>query len=147
MNMYKIKVQRIVQAPIAKVFDAISDHGNYAAFPAIDDSELLQEGAEERNGLGAFRSVKMNGFQVWERITAFERPLHMQYKIEKAKPLGMNHYKGLIDFVDLGDETTQVTWVSEGEVAVPLVGKLLDKVMQKQGSGVFHSMLKSIEQR
>ena len=145
--MFTIKVQRLVKAPIDQVFEAISDHANYAAFPAIDGSELLQEGRQERNGLGAFRSVKMNGFQVWERITAFERPVHMQYKIEKAKPLGMNHYKGIIDFVDLGDETTQVTWVSEGEMTTPLVGKLLDKIMQKQGTSVFHSMLKSIEKR
>jgi uncharacterized protein YndB with AHSA1/START domain len=145
--MFKIKVERIVKAPIDKVFEAISDHGNYAAFPMIDKSELLQEGAEENNGLGAFRSVKMGSFQVWERITAFERPVHMQYKIERAKPLKMNHYKGVIDFVDLGDDTTKVTWVSEGAMAIPLLGKLLDKNIQKQGTGVFHSMLKSIERR
>lgn len=145
--MFKIKVERIVKAPIDKVFEAISDHGNYAAFPMIDKSELLEEGAEENNGLGAFRSVKMGSFQVWERITAFERPVHMQYKIERAKPLKMNHYKGIIDFEDLGDDTTKVTWVSEGAMAIPLLGKLLDKNMQKQGTGIFHSMLKSIERR
>lgn len=145
--MFKIKVERIVKAPIDKVFEAISDHGNYAAFPVIDRSELLEEGATERNGLGAFRSVKMGLFQVWERITAFDRPVHMQYKIEKAKPLKMNHYKGIIDFKDLGDGTTKVTWVSEGEMTIPLLGKVLDKNMQRQGASVFHSMLKSIEQR
>jgi len=145
--MFKIKVERIVKAPIDKVFEAISDHGNYAAFPMIDKSELLEEGAEENNGLGAFRSVKMGSFQVWERITAFERPVHMQYKIERAKPLKMNHYKGIIDFEDLGDDSTKVTWVSEGAMAIPLLGKLLDKNMQKQGTGIFHSMLKSIERR
>lgn len=145
--MFKIKVERVVKAPIDKVFDAISDHGNYAAFPMIDESQLLEDGHEERNGLGAFRSVKMGSFQVWERITAFQRPVHMQYKIEQAKPLKMSHYKGIIDFEDLGDETTKVTWVSEGEMAIPLLGKLLDKNMQKQGAGIFHSMLKSIERR
>lgn len=145
--MFKIKVERVVKAPIEKVFEAISDHGNYAAFPSIDASELLEEGQAERNGLGVFRTVTMGSFKVWERITAFERPIHMQYKIEKAKPLGMRHYKGIIDFVDLGDNTTQVTWVSEGEMAIPLLGKLLDTNMQKQGAGVFHSMLKSIEKR
>lgn len=145
--MFKIRVQRHVKAPIDKVFEAICDHGNYAAFPSINQSELLQEGRLEKNGENAFRRVQMGSFQVWERITAFERPVHMQYKIERAKPLPMQHDKGIIDLVDLGDGSTQVTWVSEGAVAIPLLGKFFDKVMQKQGTGLFHSMLKSIERR
>lgn len=71
----------------------------------------------------------------------------MQYHIEKAKPLPMKHYKGWIDFKDLGDNTTQVTWISEGETPIPLLGKLIDKAMQKNGAAIFHSMLKSIEKR
>lgn len=145
--MFKIRVERTVKAPIEKVFEAISDHGNYALFPMIDGSELLSEGTEEKNGVDAYRRVQMGAFQVWERITAFDRPSHMQYKIIKAKPLPMKHYKGIIDFKDMGDNTTHVTWVSEGEMPIPLIGKLLDKNMQKQGTAIFHSMLKSIERR
>lgn len=98
-------------------------------------------------GVGALRSVQTGAFKVWERITALERPTHMQYHIEKSRPVKIAHDKGSIDLKDLGDGTTQVTWVSEGRVAVPLVGRLLDRKMQKQGTIVFNSMLKSLESR
>ena len=50
--MFKIKVERIVKLPIDKVFDAISDHENYALFPSVGIAKLLNEGDEERNGKG-----------------------------------------------------------------------------------------------
>lgn len=145
--MFKIKVERIVQAPIETVFEAISDHSNYALFSAVGSAHLLNEGKTERNGKGALRTVQTGAFKVWEKITDFERPIHMQYKIEKARPIKMEHYKGIIDLKDLGDNTTHVTWVSEGKMNIPLIGKLLDRKMQQQGTAVFHSMLKSIEKR
>lgn len=62
--MFNIRVKRVVNASIDTVFNAIVDHGNYAAFPMIDASSLLEEGEDERNGKGAFRIVKMKQFQV-----------------------------------------------------------------------------------
>lgn len=145
--MFKIKVERIVKKPINEVFEALSDHASYGLFRAVGTAKLLTEGDEERNGVGALRSVQTGAFKVWERITAFERPTHMQYKIEKSKPIRMQHNKGMIDLKDLGDGTTHVTWLSEGRIVVPLIGWALDRKMQKQGTKVFNSMLKSLESR
>lgn len=145
--MFKIKVERIVKKPINEVFEALSDHASYGLFKAVGTAKLLTEGDEERNGVGALRSVQTGAFKVWERITAFERPTHMQYKIEKSKPIRMQHNKGMIDLKDLGDGTTHVTWLSEGRIVVPLIGWALDRKMQKQGTKVFNSMLKSLESR
>ncbi|MFT5096723.1 MULTISPECIES: SRPBCC family protein [unclassified Psychrobacter] len=145
--MFKIKVERIVKKPINEVFEALSDHASYGLFKAVGTAKLLTEGDEERNGVGALRSVQTGAFKVWERITAFERPTHMQYKIEKSKPIKMQHNKGIVDLKDLGDGTTHVTWVSEGRIVVPLIGWALDRKMQKQGTKVFNSMLKSLESR
>lgn len=145
--MFKIKVERIVNKPIDEVFEALSDHANYALFKAVGRAKLLNQGDDERNGAGALRSVQTGAFKVWERITAFERPIHMQYHIEKSRPVKIAHDKGIIDLKDLGDGTTQVTWVSEGRVVVPLIGRLFDRKMQKQGTIVFNSMLKSLESR
>lgn len=145
--MFKIKVERIVKKPINEVFEALSDHASYGLFKAVGTAKLLTEGDEERNGVGALRTVQTGAFKVWERITAFERPTHMQYQIEKSRPIKMQHNKGIIDLKDLGDGTTHVTWVSEGRIVVPLIGWALDRKMQKQGTKVFNSMLKSLESR
>ena len=145
--MFKIKVERIVKKPINEVFEALSDHASYGLFKAVDTAKLLTEGDEERNGVGALRTVQTGAFKVWERITAFERPTHMQYQIEKSRPIKMQHNKGIIDLKDLGDGTTHVTWVSEGRIVVPFIGWALDRKMQKQGTKVFNSMLKSLESR
>ncbi|WP_201594264.1 SRPBCC family protein [Psychrobacter vallis] len=145
--MFKIKVERIVKKPIDEVFEALSDHASYGLFKSVGVAKLVTEGDEERNGVGALRTVQTGAFKVWERITAFERPTHMQYQIEKANPIKMEHYKGIIDLKDLGDGSTHVTWISEGRLVVPLVGRLFDRKMQKQGTIVFNSMLKSLESR
>lgn len=145
--MFEIKVERIVRKPINEVFEALSDHASYGLFKSVGVAKLVTEGDEERNGVGALRTVQTGAFKVWERITAFERPIHMQYQIEKARPIKMEHYKGIIDLKDLGDGSTHVTWRSEGRLVVPLVGRLFDRKMQKQGTIVFNSMLKSLESR
>ena len=118
--MFKIKVERTVNKPIDEVFEAISDHASYGSFKAVGAAKLVTEGDEERNGVGALRSIQTGPVKLWERITAFERPTHMQYQIEKSKPIKMQHDKGIIDLKDLGDGTTHVTWVSEGRLIVPL---------------------------
>ena len=145
--MFKIKVERIVKKPIDEVFEALSDHASYGSFKAVGVAKLVAN--EERNGVGALRSIQAGPIKFWERITAFERPTHMQYQIEKAKPVKMRHDKGVIDLKDLGDGTTHVTWISEGRLIVPLplIGRLLDRQMQKQGTIGFSSILKSIESR
>ncbi|MDN5567083.1 MAG: SRPBCC family protein, partial [Psychrobacter sp.] len=126
-----------------------SDHASYGSFKGVGAAKLVTEGDEERNGVGALRTIQTGPVKFWERITAFERPTHMQYQIEKAKPIKMQHDKGSIDLKDLGDGTTQVTWVSEGRlvISLPLLGRLFDRKMQKQGTIAFNSILKSIESR
>lgn len=147
--MFKIKVERIIKKPIDEVFEALSDHASYGSFKAVGVAKLVTEGDKERNGIGALRTIQTGPVKFWERITAFERPTHMQYKIEKARPVKMQHDKGVIDLKDLGDGTTRVTWVSEGRIVVPLplIGRLLDRKMQKQGTVGFSSILKAIESR
>lgn len=147
--MFKIKVERIIKKPIDEVFEALSDHASYGSFKAVGVAKLVTEGDKERNGIGALRTIQTGPIKFWERITAFERPTHMQYKIEKARPVKMQHDKGIIDLKDLGDGSTQVTWVSEGRIVVPLplIGRLLDRKMQKQGTVGFSSILKAIESR
>ncbi len=131
------------------MFEAISDHASYGSFKAVGVANLVTEGDEERNGVGALRTIQTGPVKFWERITAFEHPIHMEYQIEKSRPIKMQYSKGIIDLKDLGDGSTQVTWVSEGRLVVPLplIGRLFDRKMQKQGTIAFNSILKYIESR
>jgi len=70
--MFKIKVERIVKKPIDEVFEALSDHASYGSFKAVGVAKLVAEGDEERNGVGALRSIQTGPVKFWERITAFE---------------------------------------------------------------------------
>ena len=143
--MFRIKVEKLLQKEIGAVFDYLADHENYDKFSGIKDSVLLEPGLKEKNGQGALRGLTLGSIKFEERITAFERPTKLSYRIEKSTPIPFDHDFGTIQLIKEG-EFTRVVWRSEGRIAVPLIGKLvLDKVAQKQGTAGFTSALKQIE--
>lgn len=145
--MFNIRVERVVKKNINDVFDVLVAHENYGQLPGVKSARLLECGREERNGEGALREVDLGAFVFKERITHFERPYKMDYRIESSKPLPMRHDLGEIRLTEEG-EFTRVVWASKGHIKVPLLGNLLfDRLFNKQGAAGFHSVLKSIEKR
>lgn len=143
--MFSIKVERLINKPIYDVFYAITDHANYKLFRGIDDSSLIKEGAEHKNGLGAVREIKAGGAVLHEEIVAYEPPFKMGYKIIHSKPLPYDHQLGEVTLIET-DGKTLVTWRSEGHITVPILGTLLfDKQITKHGSRAFGSILKAID--
>ena len=59
--MYEIRVNERIQATRERVFDAIADHEHFLRGPGFDYCRITVEGKEDRNGLGAFREVSVNG--------------------------------------------------------------------------------------
>lgn len=144
--MYRIRVERTLNQPIEKVFLALSDHEHYASFPMIDESVLLRAGDKEKNGNGALRKVRSGQFAVKERIYGVQRPTQICYQIEHSKPIPMGHQLGIIELQPVDENMTRAIWISEGHVSWPLIGRLLDKQIEKNGVRVFHRMLKYIEE-
>jgi uncharacterized protein YndB with AHSA1/START domain len=143
--MFDISVTRTVNKPIHDVFAALEDHANYKSFPGVDESELVEPGEHERNGLGALRRVVLKPFTLEERIVGFERPTLLRYQIEKSSPITFEHIIGEVRLTEKGDQT-EVTWISKGYLRVPLIGNLvLDRMVQKRGGAGFASILKAIE--
>ena len=62
--MFKIKVERIVKKPIDEVFEGLSDHASYGSFKAVGVAKLVNEGDEERNGVGALRDLLSFGSEL-----------------------------------------------------------------------------------
>ncbi len=142
--MFRIHVERILSRDIDTVFEALSDHARYDRFPGVGKSLLVEEGKDEKNGSGALRIIGAGRLELHERITRFERPGRMHYHIEKSSPFSVKHTKGEIVLEPEG-EGTRVTWISEGYVQVPLLGRVMDRLAERSFSRAFSSLLKAIE--
>ena len=142
--MFRIHVERVLGKDIGTVFEAITDHARYDRFPGVSKSVLVEEGKDEKNGTGALRIIGAGRLELTERITRFERPNRMDYRIEKSSPFRVQHTKGEIVLKPEGEQT-RVIWISEGSVQVPLVGKLMDWMAEQSFSKAFSSLLKAIE--
>lgn len=140
-----IVVKRAIPAPAEAVFDLLSDHAGYAAFPGIQGARLLQAGVAEQNGLGAVRRIELGAVWFEEEITAFSRPNRMDYKILRSRP-PIEHQLGSIR-LETTEQGTQVTWTSTFRVRVPLLGGWLTRQAASTGEKAFGGLLKAIEKR
>lgn len=145
--MFHIYVERMIEKDIETVFEALSDHASYDQFAGVDRSVLVEEGHAERNGEGALRIIGAGPLELHERITGFERPVRMHYRIEKFSPFPLDHRRGEITLQRSGKGKTRVVWISSGHIKLPLAGHVLDRLAQKQFSKVFDAVLQAIGRR
>jgi uncharacterized protein YndB with AHSA1/START domain len=143
--MRTVHVERTIKAPIEKVFDLISDHANYKDFPGVKDSELVKKGKPSKNGVGAIREIDTGSAWFQEEITAYERPVRLDYQIIKARP-PIEHKGGSVRLEATADGT-KVTWTTTLRIKIPLVGGLLTRVAAPQLGKAIGGMLKNIEKR
>lgn len=141
--MYKVRVERVINKPIEDVFEMLTDHANYANFPGVKESKLLEEGETETNGVGALRYIDAGKMRLKERIIGFERPTSMAYHIESSEPLFIDLKKGQVTLSE-EEQGTKVVWVSEGNIKASLMGPLMDKLLEGQFAKGFGAILKSI---
>jgi uncharacterized protein YndB with AHSA1/START domain len=142
--MARIEIERTLAAPIERVFEVISDHAAYTRFPGITEARLIREGDSEPNGLGAVRELTLAGrIRFAERITAFERPLRMDYLITQVN-LPLDHEGGSITLAPAAGGTT-VVWRSTFTTPVPLAGRPLGAVMARVFRRGFNNLLSEAE--
>ena len=143
--MRTILVRRVLRAPIARVFDVLSDHAGYAGFPGVRSAALVQRGRDEPNGVGAVREIDSGLAWFREEVTAFERPARMEYVITASRP-PVRHRGGIIRLRTV-PEGTEVEWTSTFAVALPLVGGLATALAQRAMTRAFHQVLSAAERR
>lgn len=142
--MFRIHVERVIPKDIDTVFELITDHAGYDRFPVVEKSTLLEPGVAEPNGAGAFRYIHAGGIHFYERITAFERPRLMGYRITRSRPFPIRHDLGEITLTAEG-AGTKVVWRSEGHITIPLLGGLMDRVAEARATKSFTRLLECIE--
>lgn len=142
--MYEIHVSVTIDADIDRVFDALTDYEAFFHGPKMT-CELLREGSEERNGLGATRQVTTDGSVFTEDITAFDRPKHFEYIVRslvdgKGKPVPMKHERGWLDLTPEGG-TTRIDWRSRFSVPIPILGWFVERKVGPGAGKMFESLL------
>jgi len=142
--MYKIQVEEILKMKIEQVFERLADHANYDRFPGIRHSELLQRGKPEPNGVGARRKIKAGPIIFEEDIVGYDPPNLLEYRVVKSSPIHIDHKLGLITLKKQGDRT-KVNWVSEFEIPLPIIGRMIEKAAGYQFAKAFSKLLKFIE--
>jgi hypothetical protein len=138
--MPELRLEMVLGAPIAGLFDAMADHARYDRFRPITTSELLREGEADRNGLGAVRRLTARGgLRFDEEIIAYERPRRFDYLIIDVN-MPLHHDGGSIRFEPSGDGT-KVVWTSSFRITTPVIGALLGPVAEAALKRSFRQML------
>ena len=128
-----------LDAPIDGVFAAMADHGRYDRFRPISSSELIREGDEDSNGLGAVRRLRANFLRFDEEITAYEPPSRLDYLILNVN-IPLHHEGGSVRFEPSGTGT-HVVWTSVYRITVPLLGGVLGAAFEGGLKRSFKQML------
>lgn len=142
--MAQIVLEKTLNAPIEHVFELLSDHAAYANnFRGVTRSELKREGAPDPNGLGAVRAIATGPIRFEEEITAFDRPVRMDYLIVSVNA-PVEHEGGSIRLEPAG-EGTHVLWTSTFTATTPVVGRPMEAVLAAAFKRGFATMLDRTE--
>ncbi len=142
--MYRIQIEEILDLDIELVFERLTDHANYDRFPGINHSELLRTGRPNPNGVGACRKIKAGPITFEEDIVGYDPPNLMEYRVVKSFPIQIDHRLGIVKLVKQGNQT-KVNWVSEFEMPLPIIGRIIEKVAGYKFAKAFSKLLKFIE--
>jgi uncharacterized protein YndB with AHSA1/START domain len=137
--MERVEVERVIPQPIERVFDRYTDHAGWSDWAGVGKVRLVQEGAPDRNGVGAVRAFASTpGLR--EEVVLFERPSRMEYRVT-AGPVPMKDHLGEVMFAREGENATRLTWRVSFRSKIPGIGWLIAR-----GLGVlFRRMLSGLE--
>jgi ribosome-associated toxin RatA of RatAB toxin-antitoxin module len=141
--MRTVHVTRTIPAPADDVFDLLADHANYDRFRPIHDSELLREGDPKPNGVGALRRIKVRPLTFDEEVTAYDRPVQLDYLIVKLN-VPFEHHGGSIKLTRQEDATL-VDWQSNFTVPTPLLGRIEELAWAPVLARGFRRVLEDVE--
>jgi uncharacterized protein YndB with AHSA1/START domain len=131
----------LVRAPIALVFERITDHEAMVSWPGIQACRLIVEGTP-RNGLGAVRRIKANGVTLDERVVNYEPPVRYDYQIIRGLPV---KHLGTVRLNET-PEGVRVTWHIELSSWVPGIAPVVAFLLQRGLPGALNFFAASVMQ-
>lgn len=124
--MNAIQIKKEFNAPVAQVFELLSKHATYNIAFAPMQVVRVKDSAdpEHPDGVGSVRRMGIGPIKpLQEQITLLEPNQRIEYKIIK-NPL-IKHHLGVIEFQDIADNKTLVTYSIELQTRVPFVSKAI----------------------
>ena len=124
--MHAIQIKKEFNAPVAQVFELLSKHATYnIAFAPMQVVRIKDSTDPERpDGVGSVRRMGIGPIKpLQEQITLLEPNQRIEYKIIK-NPL-IKHHLGTLEFQQVADNKTLVTYRIELQTRVPFVSKAI----------------------
>lgn len=116
--MQTVTVERTVMAPVADVFERLSDASNYTRSMYVMRERLSEPGKDAPYGLGAIRQLTWIFGWFRERITAYDPPDEFHYLVERSFP-PVRHEDGRLTFTEVPGGT-RVVWTTTVEMRLPI---------------------------
>lgn len=120
---HRIDVYRHARAPLATVWEVLSDHGAMSRWTRIPSASLEREGDPPPNGVGAIRRLGAGPVVSREEVLLFEPPTRMSYTILSGVPV--RGYRADVTLTATSDGGTDVRWQAGFESGPPLLGGVL----------------------
>lgn len=124
--MNAIQIKKEFNAPVSQVFELLSKHATYnIAFAPMQVVRVKDSADPERpDGVGSVRRMGIGPIKpLQEQITLLEPNQRIEYKIIKNSLI--KHHLGVIEFQDMADNKTLVTYSIELQTRVPFVSKAI----------------------
>jgi len=120
--MRTISVERIINAPLEKVWEVA---GNYGASPGPSiEITVEKEGDPNVNGVGMERTIHFlkQKAKIYERLESYDPPNSFSYSVLSGAPV--KSYFGKAEFSAAGD-ATKVKWSGTFAPKIPGLGWLI----------------------
>ena len=133
-------LNRHVNAPPGRVFDAFTDHARYAEMTPMRKSRVTKEGEPAPNGVGAVRELTLVGPPIVEEVVGFERPTYFSYKALKGLPV--KEHLGEVRLSPAGNGT-HVSYTISYTPSIP--GPAVGLILKQAVNGLLRGIVKSVE--
>ncbi|WP_067673462.1 SRPBCC family protein [Nocardia miyunensis] len=141
--MRTVKLERTIRAPLADVFEWLTDATNFQRVPIIRRVTLVRPGNVVEHGVGAVRLLVTPLVRVTEEIVEYEPPRLIRYKLLGSYP-PMRAQDGCLEFKETEDGAW-IRWTAHFEVGAPLFADLWTAGMAPMVVGGIRSVLSTAE--
>ena len=144
MALTRIHMQQTFNAPVATVFDILSDHVQFGDIISANIKRVADSNSGNVNGLGSVRRITLVPTQSFEEtITEFKPNELIEYRITKGSPL-KNHI-GTMRFSEHNGKTHLDYQIQfEPKLPIPLLAKGLKLALEKTITGGLGKLANSL---